>query len=130
MRTIASLFPLGNLLSIILRVSNPLETSRPYYARTPPLACPTSRPPHLSPTPPCSYPSRIAPNSPPTRAALGASVTGVVGGLTENWIITLVVLSMAPIIALAVAALATVMMGSTKRQNAAYAKAGGIATEW
>ena len=67
---------------------------------------------------------------PRPRAAMGASITGIVGGFTEDWAITLVVLSMAPIIALAVAALATVMMGSTKRQNKAYAKAGGIATEW
>ena len=61
--------------------------------------------------------------------ALGAAVTGVVGGVTKDWKITLVLLSVCPAIVLSVAALATVLSTSTKKQNRAYGKAGGLATE-
>jgi ABC-type multidrug transport system fused ATPase/permease subunit len=61
--------------------------------------------------------------------ALGAAVTGVAGGFSKDWKITLVVLSVCPAIVLSVWALATVLSTSTKKQNKAYGKAGGIATE-
>ena len=61
--------------------------------------------------------------------AFAASVTGIVGGLTKDVPIALVTLSMAPLVAIAIVVLAGVMAVTTKNQNKAYAKAGGIATE-
>ena len=61
--------------------------------------------------------------------AVGASATGIIGGLLESWSVALVVLAVSPIILLSAICLAQTLGTSTRRQNKAYAVAGGIATE-
>jgi ABC-type multidrug transport system fused ATPase/permease subunit len=61
--------------------------------------------------------------------AVGGVCTGMIGGFLENYEISLVVLAMVPVLAMAIAILVYTMVTGSRDQSKAYGTAGGYASE-